>query len=313
MKVTLKFRIVAVIFFAFMLVHSASAKPDELYFVDAHSQVDESVVPLTAVISLMEQGGVTHTLLSTRGKLQGKALLAFVEQYPDRITPAIRTKGNPYNAGSPRYYRALQAQVASGKYSAIAEILLYHAKKGSKAPEVVVYPDDRRVLTALSYAVENQWPFVIHIEFASLHGEKKKRFKQSMETMLDSHPELPFVLSHMGQLGPDECRRLIQAHSNIYFHTGWSNPAAVRRSNQPWVNLFEDYRLAPEWKNLFIRHPDRFIFALDNVFDEHWTGFYLEQMEYWKKALVELPAEVAHRVAHGNAERLWRISRRISQ
>ncbi len=62
MKVTVKFRIVAVIFFAFMLVHSASAKADELYFVDAHSQVDDTVVPLNTVISLMKQGGVTHTL-----------------------------------------------------------------------------------------------------------------------------------------------------------------------------------------------------------------------------------------------------------
>jgi hypothetical protein len=308
MKVTVKFRIVTVVFFVFMLVYSASVKANELYFIDAHSQVDDTVVPLNAVISLMEQGGVTHTLLSTRGKLQGKALLVFVEQYPDRITPAIRTKGKPYNAESRKYYKVLKAQVASGKYSAIAETLLYHAKKGSKAPEVVVYPDDKRVLTALSYAVENQWPFVIHIEFASLHGEKNKRFKESMKRMLDSHPELPFVLTHMGQLGPDECRSLIESHGNIYFHTGWSNPVAIRSSNQPWTNLFEGYRLAPEWENLFIQHPDRFIFALDNVFDEHWTSFYLEQMEYWKKALAELPDEVAHRVAHGNAERLWRIS-----
>ena len=30
-------------------------------------------------------------------------------------------------------------------------------------------------------------------------------------------------------------------------------------------------------------------------------------MQYWKKALEALPDEVAQLIAHGNAERLWRI------
>ena len=301
-------RIFAALSFALMLIYTVSVQANELYFIDAHSQVDHTVIPLNTVISLMEQNGVTHTILSARGKLQGKALLEFAGRHPDRIIPAVRTKGDPYESGSPEYYKALKAQVTSGKYSAIAEILLYHAQKGSKAPEVVVYPDDKRVLAALSYAIEKRWPFVIHIEFASLQGEKKKRFMESMESMLDTHPGQPFVLTHMGQLGPDECRRLIELHKNIHFHTGWSNPAAVLNSNQPWVNLFEDNRLAPEWKDLFIKYPDRFIFAFDNVFQEHWTSFYSEQMNYWKKALADLPAQVAQLIAHGNAERLWRIT-----
>lgn len=267
-------------------------------------------MPLNTVISFMEQGGVTRTILSARGKLQGKALLEFAAQYPERITPAVRTKGSPYESGTPEYYKAIKAQVLSGKYSAIAEVLLYHAKKGSKAPEYVVYPEDKRVLTALNYAIEKRWPFVVHIEFASLHGEKKKRFMESMESMLETHSEQPFVLTHMGQLGPDDCRRYIESHKNIYFHTGWTNPSAVKSSNQPWVNLFKGQHLAPEWRELFIQYPERFVFALDNVFAEHWSSFYFEQMEYWKKALAELPVDAAHLIAHGNAERLWRISQR---
>ncbi len=291
-----------------LLFFAVSVQADELYFIDAHSQIDHTVVPLENVISLMEQGGVTYTILSARGKLQGDTLLEFATQHTGRITPAVRTKGGPYQSDSPAYYRALKKQVANGKYGAIAEILLYHAQKGSKAPEVVIYPNDKRVLAALNYAIEKRWPFVIHIEFASLRREEKKRFMESMENMLDTNPEETFVLTHMGQLGPVECRRLIEHHGNIHFHTGWSNPAAVRISNQPWVNLFQGTRLAPEWKYLFIKYPDRFIFALDNVFQEHWTSFYLEQMSYWKKALAELPVEAAHCIAHGNAERLWRIT-----
>ena len=308
MKVVLMPKILAVVSFALLPILAVSSQAENLYFIDAHSQVDDTV-PLSAVISLMEQGGVTHTILSARGKLQGNTLLEFVAQHPGRITPAVRTKGGAYDSDSPGYYKQIKAQVASGKYGAIAEVLLYHAQKGTKAPEYVVYPNDKRVLAALDYAIEKQWPFVIHIEFTALQGEEKKRFMESMESMLDAHPEQTFVLTHMGQLGPAECRRLIERHSNIHFHTGWSNPAAVRNSNQPWVNLFEGNKLAPEWKQLFIDYPERFIFALDNVFQEHWTSsLYLEQMGYWNKALAELPVDVANRIAHGNAERLWRIT-----
>ena len=291
----------------FLMMHAAGVHADELYFIDAHSQVDHMVVPLKTVISVMKQGGVAHTILSTRGNLKGKTLLELAAQHPEQITAAVRTKGDPYDKGSPEYYKMLKAQVSSGKYSAIAEILLYHAQKGQKAPEVEVYPEDKRVLAALGYAIEKHWPFVIHIEFGSLAGEKRERFMASMERMLYDHPEQTFVLTHMGQLGPRECRRLIESHKNIHFHTGWTNPAAVKSSKQPWVNLFEGQRFTPEWSELLTQYSDRFIFALDNVFAEHWTSFYTEQMEYWKKALPELPVQAAHFIAHGNAERLWRI------
>ena len=305
MKCIIRSGIIITLFVA--LIQVTHAEGDELYFVDAHSQVDHKVVPLKKVKSIMEQGGVSHTILSARGKLTGKNLLAFASQYPEHITPAVRTKGGPYEAGSAKYYKALKAQVASRKYSAMAEVLLYHAKKGNKAPEVIVYPDDKRVQVALNYAIKNGWPFVVHIEFASLQGEKRKKFMRAFKQMLDQHPEQAFILTHMGQLSRDRCLRLIKNHKNVHFHTGWTNPVAVESSNQPWTNVFEGDRLAPEWKDLFVQYPNRFIFALDNVFAEHWGDFYRRQMNYWKRGLAELPTDVSHLIAHGNAERLWGI------
>lgn len=289
-----------------MLMPAAGAQDNALYFIDAHSQVDHQVVPLEKVIAIMKQGGVSRTILSSRGKLKDESLLALAGRYPDEITPAIRTKGRPYDTGSNKYYKKLDRQAASGRFSAMAEVLLYHAQKGNKAQEIVVYPEDRRVQVALKHAVENQWPFVVHIEFGSLRGDRK-HFMESLERMLEQYPEQPFVLTHMGQLKPEDAGRLIQKHANLHFHTGWTNPAAVNRSNQPWVNIFKDNHLAPEWRDLFVQYPGRFVFALDNVFAEHWTGFYVKQMDYWREALSKLPSDVAHLIAHGNAERLWHI------
>ena len=43
----------------------------------------------------------------------------------------------------------LKDDIASGRFGAISELLMHHAQKGSKADEIVVYPDDKRVQVTL--------------------------------------------------------------------------------------------------------------------------------------------------------------------
>ncbi|MEA2077943.1 MAG: hypothetical protein U9O95_07995, partial [Candidatus Marinimicrobia bacterium] len=230
---------ILLIVFVFAQIGWLKANANELYFIDAHSQVDQNVVPINKVISLMDSAGVRQTILSARGNLKGKTLLRLSKKNPGRITPAVRTKGRPYDTGSKKYYEILTKQITTKQYHAIAEVLLYHAKKGDKAPEVIVYPDDKRVQVALNHAIEKGWPFIVHIEFASLHGEKRKKFMRAFKQMLNQRPEQAFILTHMGQLSRNRCFRLIKNHNNVYFHTGWTNPVAVESSNQPWTNVFD--------------------------------------------------------------------------
>lgn len=279
----------------------------ELYFIDAHSQVDHKLENLEIIIQRMDKTGVYRTMLAARGKLKGREITQLAEAYPDRIIAAIRTKGGAYKRNEQNYYNKLKKRSESKKYNAIAEVLIYHAQKGDKAGEVIVYPDDERVQAALNIAIENGWPFIVHIEFAAIQFRTRQSFMKALEEMLDKHPEHPFALIHMGQLEPNEARNLIEKHKNIYFLTSHADPVTVDISNQPWVNMFEDHAFTPEWKELMIQHSDRFIFAIDNVWAEHWNDYYIEKMEYWGKAISVLPDKVAHAIAHGNAERLWKI------
>jgi len=299
---------------SFLLVlFSHNLRASELYFIDAHSQVDHNLKNLELIIQRMDDGGVYRTILSTRSGRKPEEVASFAEAYSDRIVPAVRTKSGAYNKNHPKYYKKLRKQLDSGLFKAMAEVLMYHAQKGNKAPEVIVYPDDQRVRAALNAAIENAWPFVIHIEFRSLRGKKRQQFMAEMEELLRAHSGHPFALNHMGQLNVAEVHRLITNHQNIYFLTAHTNPAIIRHSNQPWVNMFRGAAIAKEWKELLLQHPDRFIFALDNVWERHWKEFYLDQMEYWRKAIGDLPRDVAHAVAHGNAERLWKIPPKLDK
>lgn len=279
----------------------------ELYFIDAHSQVDHNIENLDLIIQRMDAGGVYRTILAARSGRKSAEIAAFAQKHSERIVPAIRTKSEAYNKNLSKYYKKMRKQVDSGRFRAMAEILLYHAQKGDKAPEVVVYPDDKRVLFALSESIAKGWPFVVHIEFQSLRGRERETFMVSMEQMLKAHPTHPFALNHMGQLDATEVRRLIKNYKNIYFLTAHTNPVIIRHSNQPLVNMFDGAILAPEWSKLVLQHPDRFIFALDNVWARHWEEFYLDQMKYWRKVMAGLPTVVAQLWAHGNAEYLWKI------
>ena len=295
------------LFLLLSLVLSGDGIASGLYFIDAHSQVDHQVTNLDLIIEQMDGSGVYRTILAARSGRTDQEIAAFAQQHPDRIIPSIRTKSKHYNTNKPQYYKKLGKQLKSEQFGAMAELLMFHARKGNKAPEVAVYPDDRRILFALDGALRRGWPLVIHIEFKSLTGTKRQQFMQLMEGLLDSHPGHPFVLNHTGQLDAPAVTRLIGAHANIYFLTAHTNPVIARSSDQPWVNMFDGERLTPAWKALMIRYPGRFVFALDNVWKRHWKEFYGEQIRCWRAALADLPPDVAQAVAHRNAERLWHI------
>lgn len=301
----------------FVLIALGSISAAEIPIIDAHSQVDQHI-SLEEILSLMDDAGVSHTILAARGHRRAKDLISFAKRHPGRITPAVRTKGGAYLKGPKQFNRFLNKQIQMHQFGAMAEVLMWHAEKrkapnvkfGSgkvgKPPQVVVPSDDPRIQIALAKAIKMNWPFVAHIEFAAA-GIEKDEFMRKFEDLLRENPDHPFVLMHMGELQAVEVQRLITKHRNIHFNTAMSNPIVVNRSVQPLVNLFKGDSLAPEWKKLFIKYPARFILGFDNVFRGHWKKLYFKQVALWKKALSDLPVDVAHAVAHGNAERLWRL------
>lgn len=279
--------------------------------IDAHSQVDQ-YVELEKVIQLMDQGGVARTILMAKGPIRPKELFSFASQYPGRIIPGVRTKSLFYIENDKRYYKFLRNQVDMRQFGAMSEVLMYHAQKGQRAPLIVVHPDDERVQAALKYARKKKWPFIAHIEFVAA-GSLRDVFMTKFEALLGKNPKHPFVLIHMGQLDHPTIRRLIEAHDNIYFIASWSNPMprhpfiVLDEATDPRTKMFDGNYLSMDWKQLMIEHPDRFILGFDNVWPEHWGQYYLDQIELWRKAIKELPLEVAHAFAHGNAERLWHL------
>ena len=296
-----------------LLGASAVFGSETIPIIDAHSQYDQEIA-LEEIIDLMDQAGVSRTILSQRGQVKAKNLVSFASRYPDRITPAVRTKGGKYTKGSRKEFGSfLDKQIKLGGFGAMAEVLIWHAEKyhhkesEAIAPKVVLRPDSPNVRFALEKAFREGWPFIAHIEFAAI-GPERERFMSKFEELLKEYPDHPFVLNHVGQLETGDVSRLIETYQNIHFITAMCNPISNKKSGQPLVNLFEKKRLAARWKELIVAHPDRFILGFDNVWARHWRKIYVPQVKLWRNALKDLPVDVAQQVAHGNAERLWGLS-----
>ena len=298
-------------FFATLIfaAQSGAQTHRDLYFIDAHSQIDHNAGGLKIVLEQMDANNVRTTLLSARGNRNWREIVDWSKEYPTRIVPLVRSKGQAYEDSTPRYFKMVRKQIATGRFSGAAEILIFHAQKGNKAPEVVVDLDDERVSVLLTESLKQDWPVVIHIEFAALNGRDRRRHMEALAALLKKHPGHPFVLIHMGQLHHQQVQALIESHPNLYFLTSHTDPESVSSARQPWVNLctLSGARFKDSWRNLLVAHSERFVFALDNVWEEHWHDSYSRKMAYWQQALSALPANVAHLIAHGNAERLWKL------
>lgn len=301
---------------AMLLAAPASGSlADKTPIIDAHNQSDQ-YISYDEILALMDQAKVARVILTQRGKIWPEALAKFALRHPDRITAAVRAAGGHYVKNRlDKYDRFITRQARMSEFRAMGEVIMWHAEKKNvkitasgkreSAPQIVVHPDDRRVKTALRLALERKWPFIVHIEFAAA-GADRDVFMTKLEDLLRANPAHPFALIHMGQLKAKDVRRLIEAHPNIHFITSHTTPIFTK-SVQPWVIMFEGKSLAPQWKSLMTRHPDRFILGIDNVLARNWRNSYVQQVRLWRRALKELPDDVAHAVAHRNAERLWRL------
>lgn len=286
-------------------------RADLLPIIDAHSQFDDGT-PAVRVVEAAARAGISRVLLSARREVTPSDVTALAARYPDCVVASARVKGSAYAANGNGYYRMLDEQLANPAFRAMSEILVVHARKGRKAAEVILGADAPQVQAALRRAMAKSWPVVLHYELRWLDarrgGAARAERIAEIEALLAANPQHPFALIHMAQLDAAEAARLLAGHGNLFFLTSHANPIAVGQSRQPWSDLFAGDSLAPEWKTLVLRHPDRFVLAFDNVWYEDWSDLYAAQAALWRKALGELPAEVAHAVAHGNAERLWRLT-----
>jgi predicted TIM-barrel fold metal-dependent hydrolase len=130
----------------------------------------------------------------------------------------------------------------------------------------------------------------------------------AFEHLLTHNPRAKIVWAHAGSDGlgyrtPDLCRRLLQAHPNLYMEIK-IDPQELGK-NPP---LAADGKIQPQWLKLFNDFPDRFVIGSD----QHYaSGRSMTGPQRWQMPVLllnQLPAGLQQKIARENALRIFPIA-----
>ena len=316
--------------FVFSTALKADGTNNQLYFIDAHSQLDHLSGGIEVVLKRMSENNVKKTLLASRSKMPWSDILKFSDEYPNKIFPLLRTKHGKLMKRNPeKYFKKVMKLINAGNLRGNGEILVFHAQKRKqygKIPAEVAYNfTDKEIMYVMKRVMKENWPVMLHLEFRALElgrisEEKSNKFNKQiylkqLKNLLKNYPENSFVLNHLGQLNSEDVAILIKGHKNIYFTTAHTGPyyktkqkQKARGKQSPWTMVFNGKSFKSDWKTLFVTYSDRFVFAMDNVWEREWDSKkYSDEIQLWRTALAQLPDNVARAIAHKNAERLWNL------
>jgi hypothetical protein len=227
------------------------------------------------VIAILDRNSIAQALVTS---IPAQHAMQLHRQAPGRILPLLGVYRNPGDketwASDTGLPSRIEAQFKQGNWCGIGELHLFASDRHS--------PVFTRII---KFAQQHRLPLLLHADPAVI------------DTVYAQAPGQPVIWAHAGTFPyPD----LIADYLERY--------PALR------VDLsVRDQRIAPEgvlrddWYELFVRYPDRFMVGVDTYSLSRWHAFDLAVANI-REWLQQLPADVARRLAYGNAAVLFEAS-----
>jgi hypothetical protein len=263
----------------FLFCSSKTSAEDHPIF-DAHihyNQPDWAIYSPADVFRFFAQGGVRWAMVSST---PDEGTLRLFEKDPQRIIPILRPYRTQSDMGpwmkDPSILLYVEKKLERGVYRGIGE---FHISPGEVDSSAVV-----RGFALL--AAERGIFLYAHTDETGI--EKLLRLKPQVR-ILWAHAGMSATLQRIGHL--------LDKYPALSVETSIRNDIAPRG------------RLDPAWRDLFLRHSDRFLIGSDTWITSRWKTFIAIHSEY-RSWLRGLPREVAEKLAFKNAFRLVGMSPR---
>jgi hypothetical protein len=256
-----------------LVMSGALAGAAELPIFDAHVHYSHdavSVVTPKEAVAILRKAGVKRALVSSSDDEGTQKLVA---EAPDLIVPELRPYRRRGEIGSwmkdPDALRYVEDLLRKNKYVAIGEFHLYGADADLPIP--------RRI-----------------VELAKQHGLFLHAHSDvdAIERIFKQDPGARVLWAHSGFEAPDKVREMLRKYRNL-----WADLAF--RSDQG-----SGGRVSPEWREVFLEFPERFMVGTDTFTPERWH--YIPDHAAFSRAwLADLPPDLAERIAWKNAEAIF--------
>ena len=266
----------AAIFAALVATGVVAQAPLRIF--DAHLHYNQEPTPfyeLDKVLEIFRRNNVTGILATSRPN-KGTHQLVDAKAAGLTVVPFIR----PYRVRSdiqtwfddPAIWELIQSEYKRGYYRGIGEFHIYgKAAAGAQVKKIVDFAVER-----------NLW----------LHAHCDE---EALLLLFGHNPKARIIWAHTGfSTAPARVSELMQKYPDLMGELSYRGGITEGGG-----------RLSDAWRGLFARHSDRFLLGSDTWINERWFGYDGIMKEY-RAWLAQLPDEQAKRIAHGNAERLFK-------
>lgn len=324
---------------------SLAAHAGPLPLIDTHAHLDGAPGQFDAALDFalgdMDRHGVSRTVLLPPPQPPGfrfpydlAELRTAAARHPQRI--AVAAGGGTLNplihdiaaaevsdAQRQRFRAAAEAVLKDGAL-AFGEIAAHHlssARMGQYHPYESVAADHPLLLLLADIAAEKGVPIDLHLDvvprdmalppgpFNPATPRELAANLPAFERLLAHNRQAVIVWAHAGAdplrtRTPAMQRELLARHANLHMSL-----RVGRGGPHPSAAMTEDGQLKPEWRELLVEFPDRFVIGSDSFHPPHGNARRTpaEALGFSRALVEQLPEAVGRAVAYGNAVRLYRL------
>lgn len=299
-------------------------------YIDVHTHISPSGMPLSQIIENMDAEGIDKMVIMkppasvpVDTPQSNFAIPDAALQYPDRLSvlyggeaiamlEKAATSGKYTQAEEDQFINLLEKEMKSGTYSGIGEIGLRHFVEASKGKSSVAYD--------LTIPGNHPWMFIMSDIAAKydvpidVHMEATAETIKGLESLLDHNVNTKIIWDHTGwshtvnktayysdMATAKLMGQLMEKHPNLY------SSIKIRKENQnsPIYIFNSNSEITPEWMAVLVKYSDRFMMGSDIK-----PGIDADQFPIIKdhrKFLSQLPSEILKKIERENAEKIFQI------
>ncbi|MFP4639891.1 MAG: amidohydrolase family protein [Guyparkeria sp.] len=245
-----------------------------LFDAHLHYQADQRAeIPPEAILATLEENGIEHAVVTSTPPENTRVLH---ELAPERIVPFLGVYRDAADKPAWMHDETLpdrvEAWLEEGDWRGIGELHIFASDRDSPVLERLV-----------EIAAERHLVLMIHGDLAVI------------DRIFAIEPDSQVLWAHLGdQPDPTVLRAALARHPHGLF---------IDTSVRDERFLDADGDLLPEWRALFVDHPNRFVVGVDTYSLKRWQRFddAARTIRQW---LDQLPPSVARRIARENAREL---------
>jgi len=299
-------------------------------YIDVHTHISPSGMPLSQIIENMDAEGIDKMVIMkppasvpVDTPQSNFAIPDAALQYPDRLSvlyggeaiamlEKAATSGKYTQAEEDQFINLLEKEMKSGTYSGIGEIGLRHFVEASKGKSSVAYD--------LTIPGNHPWMFIMSDIAAKydvpidVHMEATAETIKGLESLLDHNVNTKIIWDHTGwshtvnktayysdMATAKLMGQLMEKHPNLY------SSIKIRKENQnSLIYIFNsNSEITPEWMAVLVKYSDRFMMGSDIK-----PGIDADQFPIIKdhrKFLSQLPSDILKKIERENAEKIFQI------